>query len=232
MKRIKQFMQKAHKHILRKTTRVFYPFSIEEAQQMILSDVGGFKTDYRWKVETEEQMTKFKKWITPNASVLDFGIGIGRMSRAILKEFPSIEVYGIDDSKKMLTYCIKYIPKEYRQRLRLFHFGQFSRIKDNSIDFAFSLYVLQHVASSQFEKAIQELYRVIKPSGVLYLLNSNHRIAFDNKHAAAFDDGIDQLKLIKQYFEEKEDVTYESEFMKIILKSSFSKLFTKKLTIQ
>jgi len=221
-------IQKIHKSFLKKTTRVFYPFCFDEAKKMILSDIGAFHTDYRWKVETEEQIIQFRRWIIQNAVILDFGIGIGRVSKEILREFSSVEVNGVDGSKRMLTYCKKYIPKEYHARLHLFHFDKMALIRNNSIDFAFSLYALQHVVASQFEKAIQELYRVIKPGGSLYLLNMYKRCTFDNHHTIGYDDGIDQLKVIARYFEEKEEVPYTSDCMKVVLKTCFSKLFLKK----
>ena len=196
---------------------------------MILSDIGTLHTGYRWEVETEEQMAHFRRWIKQDAVVLDFGIGVGRVSKEILKEFPRVEVNGVDESKRMLTYCKKYIPREYRARLHLFHFDKMRKIKDNSVDFAFSLHVLQHVEASKFQKAVQELHRVIKPGGLLYLLNMHNRCTFDNyrTHITGYDDGIDQLKVIRQYFQEKEDVPYTSDYMKEILKICFSKLFSK-----
>jgi ubiquinone/menaquinone biosynthesis C-methylase UbiE len=228
-----QVIQKIHKKILKsflkKTTRVFYPFCFDDAKKMILSDIGAFNADYRWEAETKEQMIQFRRWIKQDALVLDFGIGVGRVSKEILKEFPQVKVTGVDESKRMLAYCKKYIPKEYRARLRLFHFNKMHRIKDNSVDFAFSLHVLQHVEASKFQKSVQELHRVIKPGGFLYLLNMHNRCTFDNyrTHITGYDDGIDQLKVIRQYFKEKEDIAYTSDYMKEILKTCFSKLFFK-----
>ena len=194
---------------------------------MILSDANAFDSDSRWDIETKEQMTQFKKWIKQDAAVLDFGIGIGRVSREILKEFPSVKVIGIDSSKKMLAYCKRYIPSQFQSRLQLLHFNKFSRIKDNSIDFAYALWVLQHVLPAHFELAVKELHRVVKRGGSFYFLNSARRCTFDNAHRTAFDDGIDQLKVISQYFREKEDIVYNSDCMKEILKDSCSKLFIK-----
>lgn len=202
----------------------FYPHSFEEARMIILTERDGLDTDARWEGETQEEMDAICGFIHDGSMVCDFGIGIGRISREILRDFPGVRIVGVDSSKPMLKYCRKFIPREYHDRLRLLHFSKMRSIETASVDFAFSIYVLQHVLASRFRRSLEELRRIVKPGGLLYLLNLKHRCVNDRRRRN-YDDGLPQLEIISNYFDEVRDVGYESAYMNKTLESHFSKLF-------
>jgi ubiquinone/menaquinone biosynthesis C-methylase UbiE len=98
-----------------------------------------------------------------NGKVLDFGCGVGRLSRALRPYFA--EVYGVDISEEMIRLARSHVESctfllNQRDDLRLF--------EDNSFDFIYSNIVLQHQASKDVAKFyIAEFVRVIKPGGMI-----------------------------------------------------------------
>lgn len=95
--------------------------------------------------------------------VLDFGCGVGRLSRALRFYFE--EVYGVDISDEMIRLAKKHTPSckflvNQTDDLRLF--------QDNFFDFVYSNIVLQHQRSRDLAKAyVREFIRVIRPGGMI-----------------------------------------------------------------
>ena len=98
------------------------------------------------------------------ATVLEIGLGIGRMTKHLANYFT--EIYGTDVSNEMI--------KQARVRLR-----NFSNVKidkndgkslsiypDRKFDFVFSVKVFQHLPRQIFLRYIEEVRRVIKPTGI------------------------------------------------------------------
>ncbi len=105
--------------------------------------------------------------------VLDFGCGVGRLTRALAKHFP--KVYGIDISKTMINKA-KKINKEYKNCYFLVNKKVCPLdFPDNHFDFIYSNIVLQHFPSKETVlKQIADFIRILKPSGIaLFQLPSN-----------------------------------------------------------
>jgi 2-polyprenyl-3-methyl-5-hydroxy-6-metoxy-1,4-benzoquinol methylase len=98
-----------------------------------------------------------------NGRALDFGCGVGRLSRALHSYFA--EVYGVDISEEMINLAKKHTPGcvfliNQTENLRLF--------KDEFFDFVYSNIVLQHQPSKEIAKGyIREFVRIIKPNGII-----------------------------------------------------------------
>lgn len=215
--------------IIRGKQNPFCTNSINDAKKVILTDWYSFSSDYRWQFEAGLQLLELRKFIRENSVICDFGIGIGRISKEILKKFRSVYIIGIDSSKTMLNQCRQNIPSAYHNRLKLVPFDRIKAVKTKSIDFAFAIYVFQHIPANLFKVALKELKRIIKPEGFLYLFNNNVRYVVDGAlREQWYDDKLPQLDIISKYFEEVQDVKYGSEYIKEILKTHFSKLFRPK----
>ena len=95
--------------------------------------------------------------------VLDFGWGIGRLSRVLGSYFE--EVYGVDISEEMIRLANKHTPSckffvNQTDDLRLF--------KDDFFEFVYSNIVLQHQRSKDLAKAyFKEFIRVTRPKGMI-----------------------------------------------------------------
>jgi SAM-dependent methyltransferase len=98
-----------------------------------------------------------------NGRVLDFGCGIGRLSRALRSYFS--QVYGLDISAEMIRLAKEYTPScefllNQSDNLNLF--------QDDFFDFVYSSIVLQHQATKEAVQCyIKEFVRVAKPNGTI-----------------------------------------------------------------
>jgi len=200
----------------------------DAARHVILTNYAGFTCEERWEVETVEEVAALKNLIPKKARVCDFGIGIGRISKGLLEEMPGINILGVESCDKMLEYSKVYVPKKLQKRLELVRYGDIGDIKTNSVDFAFAIYVLQHIPSEGLESAVLELNRIIKPEGSLYLLNTDKFRAVPMGNPTWYNDRFPQWKVIHKQFDEIKEVEYDSDYMKTILKTHQSKLFRPK----
>jgi SAM-dependent methyltransferase len=83
--------------------------TVEEMRGVILSPYGGLSVEERWKVETPwlAERIKFDSIQSDSGVVIDYGCGIGRMSKAI--ERPCI---GVDISLPMLLQAVAYVGRQ------------------------------------------------------------------------------------------------------------------------
>jgi ubiquinone/menaquinone biosynthesis C-methylase UbiE len=104
---------------------------------------------------------------------LDYGCGVGRLSRALSASFE--RVVGVDISEAMLT--------EARSANSKFNNIQFVRnsgdtlpgIGDSSIDFIYSNIVLQHSPRTNQRSVIKEFCRALRPGGALVFQTPAHQ---------------------------------------------------------
>ena len=102
--------------------------------------------------------------LAPSGDALDFGCGVGRLSRALAPHFTRVD--GVDISSEMVTLAREHAPANTtfhanpRADLRLFTSARF--------DFALSLMTLQHMPPQLMRAYLFELGRVLKPSAIAY----------------------------------------------------------------
>src|SRR5689334_14843559 len=99
------------------------------------------------------------------APALDFGCGVGRLTRALAEHFA--ECWGVDISPTMIT-----LAKEFNHDLPQCQFllnerDTLESLQDNYFGFIYTSIVLQHMAERYILKYIAELVRVLRPGGVL-----------------------------------------------------------------
>ncbi|MDM8535661.1 class I SAM-dependent methyltransferase [Desulfobacterales bacterium HSG17] len=124
---------------------------------------------------TPFQIELFKKNVSREARILDVGCGYGRtLQELYLSKF--INLSGIDISKKMIDKGTKLNPKLTLKKYDNLKFP----FENNSFDAVILLAVLTCIISnSEQEKLIDEIQRVLKDEGILYindfLINSDQR---------------------------------------------------------
>lgn len=98
-------------------------------------------------------------------SILDFGCGIGR----VLRHLPMLtgsKLFGCDYNRKLIAWCQDNLP-----------FAKFSANQllgklpydDHSFDFIYALSVFTHLTEAQHTFWINELRRILRPGGYLFL---------------------------------------------------------------
>ena len=98
-------------------------------------------------------------------AILDFGCGVGRVLR-YWKNLRGPEIYGTDYNPKLIQWCQANIP-----------FGKFQvnklkerlEYEDEKFDFIYALSVFTHMTEPQQFLWINELSRVLKPDGYLFI---------------------------------------------------------------
>ena len=120
----------------------------------------------------------FKKHKTlENASILDWGCGPGRIIRhlpALLDN--SCRCFGTDYNAKYIHWCSKNIPGVTFKTNRLAPPLSF---EDHSFDVIYGISIFTHLSEKMHYEWFDELFRVLKPGGILFL--TLHGKAFKSK---------------------------------------------------
>ncbi len=98
-------------------------------------------------------------------TALDFGCGVGRLSRALAEKFT--RVLAVDVSSTMLAEAAK--ANEHIENIEFLNNAprDLSILPDSVADFLYSNIVLQHIPRDRQAAFILEFHRVLKPGGIL-----------------------------------------------------------------
>lgn len=150
---------------------VFEPTTIQHAMHICLTSDP--ENPNKFLEETSFFVKAISEYdiINQNTKVLDFGCGMGRISRGFVEYF-GCDVIGLDANENMLKFANIFVgnPKK---------FSTVSEYKEKeTIDVVVACFVLQHVQDP--DKEIQTIYDSLKPGGHLILLNENIRYVPDD----------------------------------------------------
>jgi 2-polyprenyl-3-methyl-5-hydroxy-6-metoxy-1,4-benzoquinol methylase len=151
---------------MRYVKEAFDVTTITQAMNVVLS----FESD---KPEKFHKETHFlvdtiynENIITNQSTVLDFGCGMGRVSKELITKF-DCSVLGFDISESMKTFATLYVSNPRKFKI-------ISQLPDeNSVDVCLAVFVLQHVENPQQE--IEKKVNTLKPNGYLVLINEDNR---------------------------------------------------------
>jgi ubiquinone/menaquinone biosynthesis C-methylase UbiE len=139
---------------------------------------GGWDSDEFFAIGTVEvsaMMERFERLGHPEqrARALDFGCGLGRITRALAQHFE--ESVGVDISEDMVRRA-RDLNADVPGALFVVNVANdLARFDDASFDLVFSSIVLQHVPDrSTIESYIAEFCRVIRPNGLVMFQLPSH----------------------------------------------------------
>jgi SAM-dependent methyltransferase len=125
-------------------------------------------------------------WEPESMAMLELGCGAGRMTRSFAKRFE--RVYAFDISKEMLGHAQTLFSEASNVEWILGNGTDLSGLGDETVDFAFSYIVLQHMPEPTFAlRYIREMLRVLKPGGLfLFQFNSVPKMTMNWKGRLAW----------------------------------------------
>lgn len=120
------------------------------------------------------------KLLNPNIeNILSIGISTGGSSEiAMAKKCPKAKIIATTINEKGLAFSIEKMSnfKEYNQiDVRLEDVSKPMPYKDNTFDFIYARLVLHYLTKQQLENALQEIHRILKPKGVLFIVTRNNK---------------------------------------------------------
>lgn len=169
-----------------------------EGKHSVVGDCNGHSCEERWEKETPAFARAILSHLPADSyTVLDYGCGIGRLAKEILKQNTKVTVLGLDASSDELALAEEYVsdsrfipilPEELEQK----------------VDLVYCIYVLQHVPAVELRHAIERMFHFLKPGGKLVYCSSDYRMAI-NAHGGFSDDsalGVDIRRELSRLFEE------------------------------
>jgi SAM-dependent methyltransferase len=127
----------------------------------------GVKNETEFWSSGKDIAEKLRKFIDKNSIVLDVGCGLGRIEKYLAEHCK--EIHAVDISSRMIKFAKEYL-KGYENVFFYVNNGKDLRIfPDEKFHFCFSILVLQHLEKEDAFNYIEEIHRVLKPGGKVYL---------------------------------------------------------------
>lgn len=107
--------------------------------------------------------------ITPNQQILDLGCGTATLTLLLKKQYPTTDVIGLDGEGQALV-----IAQAKAQKVQMeLHFDKGLSFNlpysSDSFNRVFSSLLFHHLTYENKEKTLREVYRVLKPNGMLHI---------------------------------------------------------------
>jgi tetratricopeptide (TPR) repeat protein len=176
---------------------IFNVNDLQEAKNIILTPEAGMETNERWEKETHylsKDICDFFNTLNENSIVVDFGCGIGRLSKEIISTL-GCKVIGVDISESMRKMAKDYVDSDKFEAISPAEFRH--QILDGlRIDAAISIWVLQHSVDPIPDVAL--LKAALKSDGLFYVLNNKVSAVPTNK--GWVNNGVDVYRLLQAHF--------------------------------
>lgn len=98
-------------------------------------------------------------------TVADIGCGTGVFLKVAKRKYPKTEFIGLDPDEKALSIAKKRLEKAHLKIELKKAFAEELPLKNESVDVCFTTLALHHMPDRIKEKAIQEMYRILKKGG-------------------------------------------------------------------
>jgi len=131
-------------------------FPLEQLTERANAYVGWLRSRFPWAVPK------------PGAVVLEIGSGVGYLMQAALEQISPSRIIGLDAAEGMIAHAKDRLVRDniYDKRIEFLHYnGERIPIPDNTIDFVYSIAVLQHIPRQLVYNLFFEIKRILKPNG-------------------------------------------------------------------
>lgn len=186
---------------------LFRPKTLEQAIESVVGKCNGFTAAERWEHETPLFAEYILKHLKDDQSViLDYGCGVGRIAKEILKQKAGVRIIGVDTSEHELKLAREYVDSD-RFMTMLPH------ELDRTVDLAYCIYVLQHVPAVEMRTILERIHYYLNDHGAFIQCSSNYRMAMRFDEPVFYDDrhlGVDINTEISRFFQPKGDLFPET----------------------
>lgn len=177
--------------------------SLEQAKHVVLSSDPDDPTKFERETAFLVDYIQEQHIVTEQTTVLDFGCGMGRVSKELVSRF-NCNVFGVDISETMLLFANQYV--DNKTKFNTFNYYT----TPNSIDVCVSALVLQHVENPK--KEIDNIHSALKNDGYFVLLNEPGRwvpVGLDkNNYVIWDDDKFDVFSYVEEKFIQVSEIPY------------------------
>ena len=179
---------------------LFKPHSFNEGKHAVVGDCNGIPMEERYKIETPlfaEQIYKLAESTKESPLILDYGCGVGRLSKEVLKN--SCTVWGVDASQEMLTLAKTDVNHPNFNTCLPYN------LPDIKFNLIYCIYVLQHVPSVEMREILARIYYHLQDDGYFVFCSSEYRMAIRFDGGGFFDDrflGVNIREEISRFFDE------------------------------
>ncbi|MGE3342319.1 MAG: methyltransferase [Vicinamibacterales bacterium] len=176
---------------------LFKPKTMEEGIEGVVGACNGIPADVRWREETPVFAREIVR-LAPAGPVriLDFGCGVGRLSKAVIDARPDVTVIGVDESVESLAFARDHVGSDRFTAMRPTEL-------DGLVDLAYCVYVLQHVPAIEVREVLQRIHRHLVPGGLFVYCSSDFRMAIRFDGPGFEDDrrlGVNLRREVERYF--------------------------------
>lgn len=189
---------------------VFDVKTLEQAKHVVLTTDVNKPNKFKEETDLIIDSLKNSNIITKNSWVMDFGCGMGRVSKAIIDEF-DCTVIGVDLSVSMLDLAHSYVGSANFKAATKWMFP-------DTIDACIAIFSIQHTEHPK--KEINAIHECLHDNGYLILINEEKRFvpsAVDKDGYIIWnDDGINVFEEIEKKFKKIKSEPYLNTNIEII----------------
>ena len=188
---------------MRYVKEVFDVMTFDQAKNVVLTASSECPDKFEKETQFLIDAIKHERLIHENDTVLDFGCGMGRVSKELVHQLGA-NVIGLDISDSMLTFAKLYVAKPSKFNTKT------SYDLANSVDSVISTFVLQHTENPSNE--ITNIAQVLKPNGYFIMINEDIRyVPSDvdkNGYVVWNDDKFDVFDEVEKHLTKIKSIPY------------------------
>jgi 2-polyprenyl-3-methyl-5-hydroxy-6-metoxy-1,4-benzoquinol methylase len=139
--------------------RNWMPESEADARMQIIT----YEDEERFEETGRGELERLHPYFTEDSTVLDLGCGIGRIAKYVGPQCATL--WAVDASPRMLELARRRLSGQANVRYALCADTRVPDVPDGSVDFVYSIIVLQHLEKEHAFLLVEDVVRMLRPGG-------------------------------------------------------------------